>query len=282
MTIRVRGEIVPVMVVCCMLAAVARADEEETVAAISMHKHIWQVRPEVSRFEYKEPGLMKEQGTFYGLGASYTYRPWADREVVTTEGRYLLRLEGRATFGEVDYDGSLSDGTPYAVSDVDDALVEFRILGGRDFLTGASLTTLYFGFGYRYLRDDLSSDPLGYLRESNYFYVPVGLQYTHGLSSEWSLTPCGEFDFLFLGQQVSHLSDLGSGYRDVTNSQPFGYGLRGSVMLQKRFDRFGLAVDPFIIYWDVNKSESKYANGLRFYEPKNWSMEYGLRFIVAF
>jgi hypothetical protein len=280
--IRMRHEIVPVIVVCCVFANAAIAEEEEAFSSIPMHKHIWQVRPEVSHFKYKEPGVMEEEGTFYGLGASYTYRPWADPEVDTREGRYLLRLEGRLAFGEVDYDGGLSDGTSYTTCNVDDTLFEFRVLGGRDFLTPASLTTLYFGFGYRYLNDDLSCDPHGYERESNYFYVPVGVQFTHGLSGEWSLTPGGEFDFLFLGLQTSHLSDLHSGYDDVTTAQHFGFGLRGSVRLQKRFARFGLAVDPFITYWNVNESDEEYSGGLLWHEPENWSLEYGLRLLVAF
>ena len=68
----------------------------------------------------------------------------------------------------------------------------------------------------------------------------------------------------------------------MTNSQPFGYGLRGELRLQKSFDRFGLALDPFITYWDVNKSDEVVRAGMILYEPHNWSLEYGLRLIVAF
>jgi hypothetical protein len=279
--IRMGRGILAVLALCCAWVGAARA-EEDLLGGASMRKHVWQVRPEVSAFEYQEPGYMKEKGMFYGLEASYTYRPWADPNVAASRGLYLLRLEGRFAFGEVDYDGSLSDGTPYTMSDMDDRLFEFRVLGGRDFLTSTSLTTFYTGFGYRYLNNDLSPDPYGYERESHYLYVPFGLQHTLGAGSEWSLTPCGEFDFLFLGIQESHLGDLGTGYHDVTNYQRFGYGLRGSIRLQKRFDHFGLALDPFITYWNVNKSDDAESDGSVWCEPQNWSLEYGLRLIVAF
>ncbi len=282
MTIRMQRGIVLAMVVCSLGIQAARAEEEGIFDSFSMHKHIWQVRPEVFHFQYKEPGIMEEEGTFYGVGASYTYRPWADPSLATPEGRFLLRLEGRLAFGQVDYDGGLSTGASYQTNDIDDALFEFRILGGRDYLKDDSLTTLYLGFGYRYLNDDMSCDPHGYERESNYFYIPVGLQYTHGLSEEWSLTPGAEFDFLFLGLQVTHWDDVDSRYDDVTNAQPFGFGLRGSVRLQKRFDRFGLALDPFLGYWNVDKSDEEYENGMVVYEPRNWTLEYGLRLILAF
>ena len=199
--IRMTRQFTPV-ILACFLSTLGFAADEDSFTAIPMHMHIFQVRPEISQFEYHEPGLMKEKGTFYGIGGSYTYRPWADPNNITTEGLYMLRVEGRYSAGEMDYHGSLWDGTPYSLNDVDDKLAELRVLGGRDFLTSNSLTTLYFGFGYRYLSDDSSFDPVGYKRESNYFYVPAGLQHTFGLGGGWSLTPGGEFDFLFLGQQA--------------------------------------------------------------------------------
>ncbi len=278
--IRMTCRVVPVIVVYGLLANLGWAgSSEEFFTSVPMHMHIWQVRPEVSRFEYHEPGLMKEEGTLYGIGGTYTYRPWADPNNLTSEGRYMLRLEGRFMSGEVDYDGALWNGAPYRMRGIDDKLLEFRVLGGRDFVDANNLATLYFGLGYRYLRDDSSEDPSGYLRESNYFYIPAGLQYTHNLSEEWALTPGVEFDFLFLGRQISHLGD---GIHDIKNSQPFGYGLRGDLRLQKRFREFGLALNPFVTYWDVNKSDEVVRDGWAFFEPHNWSIEYGLRLIVAF
>jgi hypothetical protein len=54
--------ILPVLALYGVLAGAAGA-EEDLLSGVSMRKHVWQVRPEVSAFEYKEPGYMKETGT---------------------------------------------------------------------------------------------------------------------------------------------------------------------------------------------------------------------------
>jgi hypothetical protein len=264
-----------------MLADVGIADDEALLAE-SLHTHTWQVWPEVSQFKYREPGFMTEEGTFFGLGAAYTYRPWVDANAVTVTGGNMLRLEGRLSFGQVDYDGSLSDGTPYTMQGLDDVLFEFRVLMGRDYPAPSSLVTPYFGLGYRLLSDDATSDPLGYRRESNYLYLPLGVRYTREFWERWLVTPAAEFDLLIVGLQASHLSDSDPFHHDVTNEQSFGYGLRGSVQLQRRFDRFNLALDPFVTFWSVRKSKVKADEDILVYEPRNWSVEYGLRFILAF
>ena len=282
MKMRILCEAAAVALTCCAWGNTGVAGEEESRLAESLHKHSWSVWPEMSHLEYKEPGAMKERGTLFGLGASYTYRGWADANSITAEGGNLLRLEGRFGVGQVDYDGHLMDGTPYTMDGIDDSLLELRVLGGRDYLRPASLTTLYFGLGYRYLNDDSSSDPHGYRRESNYFYLPLGVQHTRSLSAEWLLVPAAEFDLLVLGLQVSHLGDADPSLGNVTNEQSFGFGLRGSVKFQKRVGSLDLGVEPFVTYWNVDESNRKYDNGIAIREPENWSLEYGLRLVLAF
>ena len=279
--IRIIRYVMPAVMACCAFANLTIADEEAGLIE-SLHRHTWQVGPEVSYFKYKEPGVMTEEGGLYGLAGSYTYRPWADANSVAAGGGYMLKLDGSLSFGNVDYDGSLMDGTPYTMKNIDDWLFDFRLLAGRDCLRSASLMSFYFGLGYRYLDDDATSDPAGYQRESNYLYLPLGLQYTRQLSDGASLTPTAEVDVLIHGWQVSHLSDSDPTLHNVTNDQTSGYALRGSVLFQRRFDRFALALDPFITYWNVGKSKEKTEDGYTYYEPKNWSLECGLRLIFAF
>jgi hypothetical protein len=280
--IRTTRDVLLVAATCCLLTHAGIAADEETGLNDFLHRHTWQVGPQVSYFEYHEPGGIKEDGTLFGFDASYYYRPWIDADNAAIRGSYMLGLEGRLAFGQVDYDGSLLDGTPYTMRDVDDSLFELRILAGPDFPTSAGLTTLYFGFGYRYLNDDSSSDPHGYERESNYFYLPLGLQHARRLSDRWVLTPGAEIDLLIAGRQVSHLGDTHAGYDDMTNDQTSGYGLRGSLRLEKNYRYFGLAFDPFITYWDIDESDREVNNGMIMCEPSNWSLEYGLRLIFSF
>ena len=103
----------------------------------------------------------------------------------------MFRAEGRVAFGQVDYDGGIidletSEITPYSIDDIDDWVFEGRLLLGADWLYGSILNTLYAGIGYRYLNDDISFDPVGYERESNYLYIPIGYQFDNGSEMGWS------------------------------------------------------------------------------------------------
>jgi len=99
------------------------------------------------------------------------------------------------------------------------------------------METLFFGLAYRLLYDDSSSDPAGYERYSNYFYMPIGLTTTNYINDDgWSIGATGEFDPLLLGYQVSDFGDV-----EITNRQNpgSGYGLRGAVSLAKKKNRRG-------------------------------------------
>jgi hypothetical protein len=124
----------------------------------------WEIGAEIYSFKYEE-SIMEEEGLFLGFNLGCTSRPWLAES--QTEGGVMFGLEGRFAFGQVDYDGALLDGTPYTVDNVDDYTLEARAILGADQLSSAAMHTIYTGLGYRYLNDDLSSDPAGYERESN-------------------------------------------------------------------------------------------------------------------
>ena len=120
-------------------------------------KHAAEIGTEISYIKYKEPGIMDEKGMMYGVVGSYTYH-----------NTLMFRAEGKWSYGKVDYDGELSDGTPYTINNIDDYILEFRGLLGYDFFLSQTLSlTPFTGFGYRYLNDDPSFDSAGYKRESN-------------------------------------------------------------------------------------------------------------------
>jgi hypothetical protein len=227
----------------------------------------WEIAPEVSWFRYEEPGIMKDTGILYGFAASYTRYRQTD----------LLRLEGGFSTGLIDYEGSLTDGTPYTMEDCRDYLINVRGLWGRPWQAERWDHRFYAGFGYRYLNDDSTQDPAGYNRHSNYFYMPVGLKAYHELAGDWQIGLGGELDVLLLGIQISGISDGDSSY--VTNFQGPGFGARLSVELRHKSTALDLAVAPFLQYWWIDDSS---VSDDGWYEPRNSTLQYGLNLIWRF
>lgn len=244
----------------------------------------WRIAPEVSHYRYKEPGVMKNEGTLYGVVGSYTF---FDRKAVTHLGAEdgngiswsTMTIEGRLSAGEVDYDGSFMDGTPLSTSGTDDLLLDIRLLWGRRWQPERFIQALYAGVGYRYLNDDSSGQIGGYERESNYLYVPVGARKDFELAGRWDLAVRGEFDVLLIGHQISRLSDADPTLPTVRNWQwpGFGAGLFADFMHKGRTVNVGLG--PFLRYWWVDESDTTDEG---YFEPENNTLEYGLSFVVQF
>lgn len=237
--------------------------------------------PEISYINYEEPGVMEEKGAMYGIFGTYTAR---------TPEKFVLGADGRFSFGQVDYDSN-STGS---IDDIDDFLFEIRGTAGYDIaVLESSRLTPYIGLGYRWLRDELggqvsTTGALGYDRESNYLYLPIGLQTMTPLSSGWFIGLNAEFDVFLHGWQESELGDAIAGLDTLENEQDEGYGVRGSIKLAKAGDQFDFYVEPFIRYWNIKESETKAVTfsgtpvGLVGVEPKNNSTEIGARVGVHF
>lgn len=252
---------------------VASGQDEPSSFLESLQKRTWEIGPEIYHFKYEEPGVMEEKGMFYGVAGAYTYRDWvpASPEESAPDDKWMYRGEGRLAYGQVDYDGQTMAGTPVSLHDIDDFALEFRLLLGPEFPKEKSMNTLYAGIGYRYLYDDFQ-----YARESNYLYIPIGLKTIGNLKNRWSFEATAEFDIFLLGQQNSHLSDIG--FVDIENEQDSGYGLRGSVRFQKHGEKTDFIIEPFIRYWNIDKSDVV----LETYEPENETLEYGIQLIWRF
>ena len=244
-------------------------------------------------FDYKESGIMEESGVFYGVLGSYTYRNVPDIGIDSLDGSkpVMFKLEGRLDFGQVDY---TSDGTG-SIDGINDWIFEIRGLSGYDFPLGKlgnGRITPYTGLAYRYLNDDTSGDVsstghFGYERESNYYYLPVGVEVYREFSGDWSAALTLEFDWLMYGKQRSHLGDAVSGLNTVDNDQHDGYGARASVKVVKSNPAFDFFAEPFVRYWDINDSQVSavlynsqiVGTGV---EPANTSVEAGLRLGIQY
>lgn len=255
-----------------------------------MQRPVWafegvsaELAADASYITYKEPGI-EDKGAMYGLSGALD---WHQNLKERAEG-IMLKADGRVSFGQVNYDGELSDGTPYKIKNINDFIGEVRVCAGYDFPVFETMVlTPYFGAGYRYLKDDLSKDPAGYDRESTYVYSPVGLQAKMDLKNGWFAGVNMEYDIFWRGWQNSHLSDAVSTLSDVTNTQKGGYGVRAAVRLGKKCGKIDWFVEPFVRYWDINKSEESDValSGTiigAVVEPKNHSTETGVRIGILF
>ena len=92
----------------------------------------------------------------------------------------------------------------------------------------------------------------------------------------------GEFDYLIRGEQTSELSDVSSDYPDIENRQDSGYGIKFSSMY--RVNDF--AIGPYIDYWNIDKSDTEVfsdSTGTYYgYEPKNTTVEFGIKASMRF
>ena len=201
----------------------------------------------------------------------------------------MIRLDGRVAYGQVDYT-SVGTGD---LDNINDFVFETRVAGGYDFnMTGESLITPYIGIGYRYLYDDTSgkvstNGALGYKRESNYLYIPVGADLHGPINEQWDVNFNTEFDIFIYGKQKSHLGDAIAGLNTVSNDQNDGFGVRGSIRFTRKNEKRDLFIEPFVRYWHINDSDISAVsyNGVIVgygLEPENKSFESGVKIGLRF
>jgi hypothetical protein len=240
-------------------------------------KHFLTLGTEVSYIKYEEPGYMQEKGMMYGIVGSYAYH-----------NKLMVKLEGKFSYGQLDYDGAYQNGTPLTISGISDYMLEFRGLLGYEFPLRAVMLTPYSGLGYRYLQDNSQDkDAGGYQRESNYIYIPIGIETVANLGNGWSLGANIEYDIFVWGRQISYLSDVDPSYYPLENEQMKGYGVRGSISIAKKGKKVGFIIEPFIRYWNIKESREGYiiyqgtpiAYGI---EPNNDSTEIGCKLAITF
>ena len=247
-----------------------------SIFAEPLQKHIVELGTEISYIAYDEPNVMEEKGVMYGVVGSYTYHD-----------NWMLKADGKFSYGQVDYKNS---GT---LDNITDYMLELRGLGGYDFaVLKATVLTPYIGFGYRYLNDDTSgkvtsTGALGYERESNYYYSPIGIETLTELKNRWFVGITLEYDYFWKGIQKSHISDAIAGLSDLENDQNSGYRLRSSTKFRKKGEKVDIVIEPFIKYWNIEKFKEQpitYTGVIvgYGYEPKNNSTEWGVKLAMKF
>ena len=219
-------------------------------------------------YQYKEPEIkpipMSIKGPSLSFNLDYQY---------TYTNNIVLMLNSDFGFVYGKYDGSLMDGTPASLDSNSFILGISPRLGYQFYLPKYSLRLVQFiGLGYRYLHNDTSNHPNGYLRQSNYFYLSIGFIFEYEYK-DWLWQSTIEFNNLIEGIQYS-------GHPiDVTNKQDSGFGINGNILMGRDMGHVTWLIGPYIKYWNIKDSDSV---GLtEAYEPANNTVDIGLvlRFI---
>jgi hypothetical protein len=223
---------------------------------------------ELFPYLYQEPNLMRMDGNFYGINGSYSYYLNED---------YFLRAEIRLAKGNTKY-FSYETGS---MKNTPNRLLESRILCNKSLKYSFLDISPFVGFGFRYKGDNSNrkistTGHTGYLRASNYYYVPVGLSMNYNLQADWSLDILGEYDILLKGRQKSYFNNT------LIHSQSKGYGLRSEISLNHAFDKYIFSIGPYINYWKIQSSNIINLDGKSFYEPKNTTREVGIKIKFTF
>lgn len=216
--------------------------------------------------------LMEQHGGFVGLHLDYE----AHRS-----DRWMWALQGAVQAGNLDY---TSRDTGSEKGD-EDWLIETRFLTGYDLAMGATVITPYAGFGYRYLSDDSvgqhsTTGASGYLRKSNYQYMPLGAKVFEKIGA-WQSIFTAEYDVFIVGDQYSYIG----GGDPLHNRQYGGYGWRTSWAFAKPLTNADAQwfIEPFYVYWHIRASEVNCKPGLGCgIEPDNTTHQFGVRLGLQF
>jgi Outer membrane protein beta-barrel domain len=222
----------------------------------------WEAGVQASHYHYEEPNFAQWTGDRVGLSGSYTF---------LGDKRLHSRIEGRFSYGSLDYDGS---GTR---QNDPDRLYELRALAGRDYAIGRTVWAPYVGLGIRYLYNDsrgvTSTGKFGYRRTSRYFYLPLGVTLRVPLGERWVLAPQLEYDAFANGNQSTKLSDVSPLLPDINNRQSRGHGARAELRLEGPRWSFGL----WTHYWSIKDSDIQpLTPTIGLLEPANTTHESGI------
>jgi len=222
---------------------------------------------------YLEPGYISFYGVMSGIDGVLQ---------INTQSMFDFRLEGDLLYGNIQYDGQVTDRLGNSAplkAGANDYMTMFRIKPELDFALGAGFDLVFnAGFGYRYLNDRVNSSS-GYQREIAYLFFPLGLRTEYKINTKCSLTFDGEYDFFWYGKVKSHLSDIDPTKPDVTNTQSssLNFGYRAFLEYQVLIGSIWWGFKPYYQYWSVENSDrAPYVSGQVLIEPKNSSSMGGL------
>jgi len=209
----------------------------------------WELGPEIYHFRYKEADTnTKINGPMYGLAGSFTHH---------NPNHMMFKMDGHTNWGEMEY----SSTDVGRMTGVDDYTLEIRAVGGYEIQSNDDwILTPFLGAGYRYLSENSfgrssSGGVAGRQLEFNYFYSPLGVELTTQIDDNWKLGFCVEYDIFWNGEQKDHREELDPSTDTTLYEQNRGYGVRGSIKLQKKGEEYDILIEPFIRWWSIKESQ---------------------------
>lgn len=242
----------------------------------------FEIGAEAFDYSYRErfegQTVASDDGRFGGLTAS----------LVAGLGRgVLFRARLSTDFGSVDY--SSEDGE---IKDVSQSIGQLELQVARDFRLGRSATiTPFIGLGSRILNDNSGGREtedgfLGYDREINYAFVPIGAAVTTQVGTSKTLTFSAQYNWVVGADAESKFSDVDPEFPNLKLDIPGGHGLEASAILGVPLGKTQLRFGPFVRHWNIQRSESQTFEEdgeiIELFEPRNRTTEVGLRLSLAF
>lgn len=249
----------------------------------------FEIGAEVFDYGYRERDsgetIVFDDGTIGGIRLGYVQK---------IGGGVLLRARLSAGFGSVDYRSPDPEGDS-RIRGVDHSIGQLELHVGKDFkIGGASSLTAFAGLGARSLRDasggrEATDGALGYDREVNYAYVPIGLEARVPVSANSAILVGIQYNLFVGGDSTSRFSEIDPEIPDVELELDGGRGFEASAAFQTKLGSHALSFGPFVRHWKIGRSDSFIvtnpddpSESLEFYEPKNRTTELGLRLTFAF
>lgn len=233
---------------------------EETSSSSGSHLT---VGGEIRHYRYVEPGLIQHTGILYGVWVNWFWQSKYFKGVI----------DANLISGSLKYDGALCDINTNVCTDYSARTYDLihRVTHRFEYAINSDFTA-FAGGGFRYLYD--KGDGTGfYTRTGTYLFLPVGVRYQN---SNFSLDT--EYDIFLGGTMVSKLSDVNSGYSDVTNTQKSGYGVQVTAGYHTNLSYY-----LFYETWNVRDSDvvemkiNGNPSGIGITEPKNFSESWGFK-----
>ena len=231
-----------------------------------------EIGAEYSFFSYEEHDidgarLMNESGPMFGVRAQLIH-----------PSPLYWRINGSYRWGELEYDGATQGGM-LLTADTTNTLFDIEAVLGTDLIPDEpdAVIAFYSGLGFRRWDNEILG-PGGYPRQTDYIYLPVGLEFSGMLGSRGSWGVRGQLDLLVRGIVRSDFSEFSPETGVVKNTQTSGYGLNASLFLRIGFGRSSIiSVEPFIQYWQIDMSDvAVLADGTGMVEPANSTTVYGI------
>ncbi|MDA0910922.1 MAG: hypothetical protein O2809_05120 [Proteobacteria bacterium] len=230
----------------------------------------WRIAPAFSYYHYNEPNVMKSKGPSIGLLNQVSYTQ-------TNHLKWMIGLYLEYSHGSYSsqYTGSHEADISYLLN------ISPKIGYNLNIAQNWQITP-FSGIGYRMLYNNSTGQLTttrhsGYLRVSNYFYLPIGADLAYH-QTDWFISSRFQFNYLIYGVQHSGV------YGGINNPQHHGYGLHWSLSAGKNYQNFSLSIGPYINYWWINDSEARYAdNGnIKIIEPQNDTLDLGIAITFGF